>query len=136
MSTDHTDAETGLYIVNTVVFDEYVELMDDKASHFILLFLKDSGELIAPLHKAAAEHDLQTIYDCVHRLKSSSASLGAEHLSALSELIEHDMREALDENLPPETVEIDTEALKNLELAFEKLNTLLQQKLKTLALQP
>ena len=58
-------------------------------------FLDDSQQLVNELKNAEKNNKCEIVYRIAHTLKSSSAVMGASHLSELSEILERGLRQRL-----------------------------------------
>ncbi len=74
--------------IDTEVLEELRAVLGDEVRHLIQVFLDDAPNLIAKLETAATRPDYPLLYEAAHSLKSSSANLGAMHLSAAAKKIE------------------------------------------------
>jgi HPt (histidine-containing phosphotransfer) domain-containing protein len=87
--------------VNARVFQKVAGLSDEDASLFleslIKEYIKDSNMLISTMKDAVARQDATGILVAAHRLKSSSAIVGAERLAAICDILEQTIRD--DESL-------------------------------------
>ncbi len=86
----HSSVETARMTgpIDTEVLDELRTVLGDEVRHLIQVFLDDAPSLIAKLETAATRPDYPLLYEAAHSLKSSSANLGAMHLSAAAKRIE------------------------------------------------
>ena len=64
------------------------EAMEDEFAELVEVFLESSAELLDGMDEALTSGDIETYTRNVHSLKSSSANLGCEILSALAADIE------------------------------------------------
>lgn len=85
--------ESSAYpVLDSSIIDELYEIAGKETIDIIELFLKDAPESIASLQTGVAETDAETIRESAHKLKSSSANVGAKALSSAASLIEINAR--------------------------------------------
>lgn len=58
------------------------------------LFLEDAAERLRELEAAVASHDAEQLGKCAHKLKGSSANVGADHMSHLAKSLEERAKQA------------------------------------------
>ena len=75
------------------IIEDLQNAMGDQFRTLVALFLEDAPGHLAKLEAAAVLEDNAQIAAAAHALKSSSANLGAMHVSAISKSIEHGARE-------------------------------------------
>lgn len=102
--------------------------MDDKFSLMIEDYLTNSAKYISRAINAAANTHAKELAEAVHPLKSSSAALGAVHLSQLAAEIESKAYQK--ENLEEKDLQTLSEELETLRGVFEESEKIL---MKTLA---
>ena len=83
---DNTSSD--LPVLDSSTIDELYEIAGNETIDIIELFLKDAPESIASLQTGVAETDAETIRESAHKLKSSSANVGAKALSSAASVIE------------------------------------------------
>jgi HPt (histidine-containing phosphotransfer) domain-containing protein len=71
-------------ILDSNLFDDYKELLDNKFSEGLRRFLVDLDDLMGKVQSGFEQGDTGVIHEAVHCLKSSSALVGALPLSKLS----------------------------------------------------
>ena len=97
--------------------DELREMMGGEYTQLIRIYLEDSPKLVSQILAALSNQDSAALINPAHTLKSSSANLGAKHLSAL----------ALDMEKCAKAGDIQgpTQAAKHLIFEFEQVKTAL-----------
>ncbi len=74
--------------INTTILDSYRELMEDEADEFIAdilnSFYENSTELLKTLRDSIVQGQPSEFVRAAHSFKSTSATVGAEELSALA----------------------------------------------------
>jgi PAS domain S-box-containing protein len=87
-----TSSTTELSHIYWETLDSYYRVMGDDTNAFLIeliqTFLPNAQKLIDDMNTALGKLDLPTFHRSAHTLKSSSASLGAMHLSELARLLE------------------------------------------------
>jgi signal transduction histidine kinase/CheY-like chemotaxis protein/HPt (histidine-containing phosphotransfer) domain-containing protein len=86
------DAPAGPAIDQSVVRD-LIEVMGDEFSDLVAVYLEDSPKSLTILDDAIARNDAMALVGPAHSLKSTSANLGATHLSEFAKRIEHGSRQ-------------------------------------------
>lgn len=85
--------------IDWAVLDSYKEIMGDESENFvrdlIQSFLQNTIEIFRDLKLARERQDVSTFHRLAHTLKSSSASLGAIHLSEMCKEMELNSKDAL-----------------------------------------
>ncbi len=100
------------------VLEELREVMEDGFADLVRTYLENAPTLVAQLREAAEARELQAMIVPAHSLKSSSANMGAMHLSGLAKAVEIAAREGrLEEALQawrelPECFEATCRALR------------------------
>jgi CheY-like chemotaxis protein len=74
--------------VDIAVLEELAANLDDELSELIELFFESASELLATMRRAVHRGDGDLLFHAAHRLKPTSAMLGAMPLSALCEELE------------------------------------------------
>lgn len=85
-------------ILDPVIFSDYRELLDDKFEDGLHRFVVDLGNLATEVRLGFDVNDGVMIQDAVHRLKSSSALIGALHISKIAHKIETQIKCGVDPN--------------------------------------
>jgi signal transduction histidine kinase/DNA-binding response OmpR family regulator/HPt (histidine-containing phosphotransfer) domain-containing protein len=75
--------------IDRQIIDELQEVMEDEFDDLLETYLTNAPKLLSQLEEAAAEHRLDGMIPPAHSLKSSSANVGALHLSELAKRVEH-----------------------------------------------
>ena len=88
-----SQGSNSLAVVDAKVIDELYEIAGNETISILELFLKDAPESIAGLQTAVAENDPDLMRESAHKLKSSSANVGAKALSSAAKLIETVVRQ-------------------------------------------
>lgn len=83
-------------------------------------FLSDAEQNIGRMQSSLIDGNDALLYRAAHSLKSSSAIVGAEELSALAERLEMAMRKKTDEIDPKTTVELIVSAMHKVEAELRK----------------
>jgi CheY-like chemotaxis protein/HPt (histidine-containing phosphotransfer) domain-containing protein len=78
--------------IDQVVVRDLVEVMGDEFSDLVAVYLEDSPKSVSILEDAIARNDVMGLVGPAHSLKSTSANLGATHLSDFAKKIEHGAR--------------------------------------------
>ena len=86
------DQSSTYPVLDSSIIDELFAIAGKETIDIIELFLKDAPESIASLQTGVAETDAETIRESAHKLKSSSANVGAKALSTAASLIEINAR--------------------------------------------
>ena len=79
-------------VLDDKVLHELKEIMEDDYVGLLRTYLRNAPELLAELEAAAKRGDVEAMIRPVHSLKSSSANVGAVHLSALARDVEQHAR--------------------------------------------
>src|SRR5690606_23702256 len=80
-------------VLDPSVLDDLESMLGEEVDRLVDVFLEDSPRLIRALEHAAAGPDYEALRDAAHSLKSSSANLGAQSLSAAAKRVELAARE-------------------------------------------
>lgn len=80
-------------VLDPSVLDDLESMLGEEVDRLVDVFLEDSPRLIRALERAAAGPDYEALRDAAHSLKSSSANLGAQSLSAAAKRVELAARE-------------------------------------------
>jgi signal transduction histidine kinase/CheY-like chemotaxis protein/HPt (histidine-containing phosphotransfer) domain-containing protein len=78
--------------VSADVVQDLLEMMGGEFTDLVRVYLEDTPRSIAQLETAAASNSIDGLIAPAHSLKSTSANLGALHLSDLAKRIEHGAR--------------------------------------------
>lgn len=103
--TDQADAGA----IDAAAFAEVRELYrhnPEKLTQLVELFVERSSDALRDMHAALARDDRRSLREAAHTIKSSSAFLGAAHVSELCRSLESDASEAA-----PETIAATLDAL-------------------------
>ncbi len=110
--------------INTTILESYRELMEDEADEFIAdilnSFYENSNDILKTLKNTALNGETDEFVRAAHTFKSTSATVGAENLSALAATLEKKgQSEQLSDLLP----DVDTlqEAYEAAKAELEKL---------------
>ena len=74
--------------LDTEILNSLKEIMEDDFVELLPAYFTSSEQILIDLTVAQANQDFETMQSNAHSLKSSSASLGAMHLSSLAEALE------------------------------------------------
>ena len=80
-------------VLDSVIFNEMIELMGDALGEFIETFLDNSPKLLANIEKGLSEGDFDLVFHNAHQLKGGSGSIGAMQIFRLSKILEEKGRE-------------------------------------------
>lgn len=83
----------ALCVMNEETLDKMKLMLGDAFEKIFHTFLEDTSNKLLLLEAALHGRDFQTINMLAHQLKSSTASFGAESLSALLRVLEHESEE-------------------------------------------
>jgi HPt (histidine-containing phosphotransfer) domain-containing protein len=86
------EASKPVTVLDDKVLHELKEIMEDDYVSLLRTYLRNAPELLAELEAAAKRGDVEAMIRPVHSLKSSSANVGAVHLSALARDVEQHAR--------------------------------------------
>ncbi|HED34088.1 MAG TPA: Hpt domain-containing protein [Gammaproteobacteria bacterium] len=100
-------------VLDSLVFNEISDLMDDALGEFIGTYLDNSPRLLEKLDTALSQGDLQGVFHNAHQLKGGSGSIGAMQVFYLAKEIETQARGGSAEQLEKQVSE--------LQLAFERV---------------
>ena len=95
-AADATESQQAPVLDPGVLDELAVQVGDDSPAligELVDIYLGNAPQLLATMETALAAGDAKELMRAAHTLKSSSASLGAQRLSALSKRIEHATRE-------------------------------------------
>jgi len=87
-TTPTVEEEHQASVLDTDIAGELRELMGDEFEALVAVFLEDAPRLLLQLEVAAHTDDMPGLLVPAHTLKSTSANLGAQRLSAISREIE------------------------------------------------
>lgn len=85
--------QQGVAILDERVLRELKEIMEDDYVSLLRTYLRNAPQLVEEVQSAAAKGDVESMVIPIHSLKSSSANVGAMHLSALAREVEQHARE-------------------------------------------
>ncbi len=74
--------------VDLALLQEYVGTDPADLEHFVQLGLDSLTQALAPVPRAAADHDLTTLQASAHRAKSTARHLGAEAFADICQALE------------------------------------------------
>ena len=111
--------QKNMPVLDQKVLRELKEIMDDDYLSLLRTYLRNAPELVAQVHAAIDQSDVAAMVLPVHSLKSSSANVGAMHLSELAREAE---RLARDGNLAAATA-----AFHAVQTAFSVAEAALQE---------
>lgn len=83
------------------------------------LFLEDAAERLRELERAMSSQDIDQLGKCAHKLKGSSANVGADHMSHLAKTLEEKAKQS-DLSEAPELIERIAEQLAQVGPRFER----------------
>lgn len=131
LSTEQTVSESlpvaEENILDIEIFSEAEELMGERFAEWAERYLQDTQGTLTQINALCAEQNLEDIRTAVHNLKSSSAMIGAMHLSSLAEQIETQIRTLTASG--GAFADFDSSVLKVLEQAFVLTQTALKAKI-------
>lgn len=104
--------------MDSAIFNEMSELMDDALSEFIDTFLDNSPKLLSAIEKGLAENDSDTVFHNAHQLKGGSGSIGAMQVFTLAKQLEQMAREKASTGM--------LEIFAELQKAYDELTTVLK----------
>jgi len=79
-------------VIDSEVFDEMRELLEDSLGDFINTYFENSPKLIENISKALPKGDLEAVYMNAHQLKGGSGSIGAAEVFRLANQMEEKAR--------------------------------------------
>jgi len=106
-------------VIDSEVFEEMRELLEDSLGEFINTYLGNSPKLLENISQALPEADLEAIYINAHQLKGGSGSIGAMQVCRLANQIEEKARTGDESNLS----ELFSEMQSAYELVVTELKT-------------
>ncbi len=86
------DAAATRPVLDSRVLRELKEIMEDDYVNLLRTYLRNAPQLVADARQAVANGDVESMVRPVHSLKSSSANVGAMHLSELAREAERHAR--------------------------------------------
>ncbi|MCB1640230.1 MAG: response regulator, partial [Xanthomonadales bacterium] len=106
--------------IDEQIVSELLEVMGSEFTALVRVYLEDTPKNLRKLEDAAEAGDMQGMVAPSHSLKSTSANLGAMHLSELSKHIEHGARQGNLLDLPARAREANVE-FQRVSVALEAL---------------
>lgn len=80
-------------LLDKKTFDSLHQILGPSLHQTVEQFLEDTSRSLARMEQALADEDRETLRDCAHSIKGSSANLGAFGLSQLAKTVEAQSRE-------------------------------------------
>lgn len=102
-------------VIDSVVFNEMRDLMDDALGAFIETYLDNTPKLLEGISQALVKGDLEAVFHASHQLKGGSGSIGAMQVFQIAKDIEERARENSSEGL--------NDLFSELKSAFELADT-------------
>ncbi|MEM7621431.1 MAG: response regulator [Pseudomonadota bacterium] len=123
-----SDAENKTYDgINWSTIDQLQSIMSDNFDSAIEQFLIHAGTYITNIKQGIANQDLETVRQAAHPLKSSSAQVGADELSELSNVMENTVQETNNNDV---LIEFLNNLYEDIEKSFLMTKTTLEKYLK------
>ncbi len=91
-------------VIDSRVFDEIAELMDDSLGLFIDTYLENSPKLLASISSALSEGDSEKVMANAHQLKGGSGSIGAMQVFNIAKQMEEKAKDGMLDDLASEFI--------------------------------
>lgn len=121
-STEAPTKERTKGSIQLMVIDEWLDLMGnpDSVAGIMEVFLNDSPDLMKGIEAALAVRDWKELKECAHKMKSSSATMGAIRLSSLLETLERSASAAVDAELDAYALGSFSSQVQNVRAEFDQ----------------